>query len=59
MVVADKRVILVTYPLQDLSDLEQASINIPTSGSGFVRRDSEVVIITHPLVPWTAAAAAA
>src|SRR6185369_12656336 len=37
----------------NLGDLGQPSINIPPSGGGFVGRDSEIVIISHPLVPWT------
>ena len=36
-----------------LSDLDQASVNVAGSGNGFVRRDSEVVIMSRPLVPWT------
>ena len=36
-----------------LSDLDQAAINVPAGGNGFVRRDSEIVIMSRPLVPWT------
>jgi hypothetical protein len=43
-----------TGPLStNLRDMDQASINIPTSSTDFVGHDSEVVIISHPLVPWT------
>ncbi len=39
----------------NLGDLDQASINVPSGGNGFVSRNSEIVIISHPLVPWTTA----
>jgi hypothetical protein len=37
----------------NLDDLDHASINVNSSGNGSVSRNSEVVIISHALVPWT------